>query len=198
MSSSSFEARRRTAMRSEMDIMRMDERQRLHWLEANRATLIVVGLVWLLMIAFELIEGRTPGFLIVMTPIFAAVTVGFYYYYARDRDVMWVEPVLFIVLFGFGHWLATAVSWVGEFSTGGLLGFFPEEPAHSIWSAAIRVLEFPLLSVVRVVDPYEHHNWILVMVLNSLLWASLAFLGFRAARSRGLARDRRAAGRSEV
>ncbi len=60
-------------MKSEMDLMRMDERQRFHWLRANRATLMVVGVVWLLMIAFELSEGRTPGFLLVMVPIFAGI-----------------------------------------------------------------------------------------------------------------------------
>ncbi|MBN1458627.1 MAG: hypothetical protein JXA57_03765 [Armatimonadetes bacterium] len=177
-------------MTSEMDIMRMDERQRLHWLHANRATLIVVGVVWLLMIAFELSEGRTPGFLIVMVPIFAAIRFGFYYYYARDREARWVEPVLFFILFGFGHWLATVTAWLGEFSTSGFLGLFPEEPAHSIWRGAIRVLEFPLLSIARAVDPSEQHDWTWIVILNSLLWAGLAFLAFRAARSRRVSIDR--------
>jgi hypothetical protein len=176
-------------MRSEMDIMRMDERQRLHWLEANRATLMVVGVVWLLMIAFELLEGRTPGFLIVMVPTIAAVRFGFYYYYARDRDVRWVEPVLFVVLLGFGHWLATLSAWVGEFSTSGFLGLFPEEPAHSIWRGAIRVLEFPLITLTRAVDPLGRHDWSWVTIPNSLLWAGLAFLAFRAARSRRAAAE---------
>jgi hypothetical protein len=172
-----------------MDIMRMDERQRLHWLEANRATLIVVGIVWLMMIAFELIEGRRPGFLIAMVPVFAAIRLGFYYYYARDRDMRWVEPALFVVLFGLGHWAATTTAWVGEFSTSGLFGLFPEEPAHSIWSAAVRVLEFPLLTLTRAVDPPGHVVADLATILNSALWAAVAFLGFRAARTRRLARE---------
>jgi len=105
-------------MRTEMDVLGMDERQRLHWLEANRSTLMLVGVVWLLMIAFELTEGRRPGFLIAMVPIFAGLRFGFYYYYARDRDVRWVQPALFVALFALGHWVATAAAWVGEFSTG--------------------------------------------------------------------------------
>ena len=169
-------------MRSEMDLMRMDERQRLYWLRANRATLMVVGVVWLLMIAFELSEGRTPGFLIVMVPIFASIRFGFYYYHARDRDVRWVERVLFLVLFGFGHWVATSVAWVGEFSTGGLLGFFPEEPAHSAWVTAIHILEFPLVTFVRH-NEIDQSGWAnVLMVMNSALWAGAAYLAVWAAR----------------
>ncbi len=170
-------------MRSEMDLMRMDERQRLHWLRANRATLMVVGVVWLLMIAFELSEERTPGFLLVMVPIFAGIRFGFFYYYARDREVRWVERVLFVVLFGFGHWAATATAWVGEFSTSGLFGLFPEEPAHAFWVTAIHILEFPLLTIVRHYDPLAQSGWAnLMMVLNSAVWAGVAYLIVWAAR----------------
>ena len=169
-------------MRSEMDLMRMDERQRLHWLRANRATLMVVGVVWLLMIAFELSEGRTPGFLIIMVPIFASIRFGFYYYHTRDRDIRWVERVLFLVLFGFGHWVATSVAWIGKFSTSGLLGLFPEEPAHSAWVTAIHILEFPLVTFVRH-NEIDQSGWAnLLMVLNSAVWAGVAYLVVWAAR----------------
>jgi hypothetical protein len=172
-------------MISEMNLMRMDERQRFHWLRANRATLMVVGVVWLLMIAFELTEGRTPGFLIVMVPIFAGIRFGFYYYYARDREVRWVERVLFVVLFGFGHWAATAAAWVGEFSTSGLFGIFPEEPAHSAWVTARHILEFPLLTIVRHSGLSEQSVWAnVLMVLNSALWAGGAYFLVWAARRR--------------
>ncbi|MCK5596038.1 MAG: hypothetical protein KAJ04_01205 [Candidatus Eisenbacteria sp.] len=169
-------------MRSEMDLMRMDERQRLYWLRANRTTLMFVGVVWLLMIAFELSEGRTPGFLLVMVPIFAGIRFGFFYYYARDHDVRWVERVLFLVLFGFGHWVATSVAWIGKFSTSGLLGFFPEEPAHSAWVTAIHILEFPLVTLVRH-NAIDQSGWAnVLMVLNSALWAGVAYLIVWAAR----------------
>ncbi|MCK4409576.1 MAG: hypothetical protein KAW67_05795 [Candidatus Eisenbacteria sp.] len=181
-------------MRSEMDLMRMDERQRLHWLRANRATLMVVGVVWLLMIAFELSEQRTPGFLIVMVPIFAGIRFGFYYYYARDRDVRWVERVLFVVLVGFGHWVATATAWVGEFSTSGLFGLFPEEPAHSAWVTAIDIFEFPLVTFVRH-NEIDQSGWAnVLMILNSALWAGAAYLVVWAARRRRVAASEGAAG----
>ena len=179
-------------MKSEMDLMRMDERQRLHWFRANRATLMVVGVVWLLMIAFELSEGRTPGFLLVMVPIFAGIRFGFFYYFARDRDVRWVEPVLFVALLGFGHWAATAAAWVGKFSTSGLLGFFPEEPAHSAWVTAIHVLEFPLVTFVRH-SGIDQSGWAnVLMVMNSALWAGAAYLVVWAARRRRMAASGRA------
>ena len=69
-------------MKSEMDVMRMDERQRLHWLMANRALLLIVGLVWLGLIGWELAQGRRPLFLIIMVPVFALVRAVLYRYYA--------------------------------------------------------------------------------------------------------------------
>ena len=175
-------------MKSEMDILRMDERQRLHWLEANRATLMTVGIVWLLMIAFELSESRTPGFLIAMVPIFAGLRFGFYWYYARDRDIRWVQPVLFIVLFALGHWVATVTAWVGEFATEGWLWFVPPDPGHGVWVGTARSLEFPLITLIGQDSGLPEAVGSIVMVLNSLLWAGAAFLilwAARRARARG-------------
>lgn len=72
-------------MRTEMDAMRMDERQRLAWLQANRATLLVVGVTWLALIVSELFQDRVPGFLIAMVPVFALVRFGCYRFYIRHR-----------------------------------------------------------------------------------------------------------------
>ena len=58
-------------MKNEMDVLSMDERQRLAWLRANRATLIFVGLIWVIMILHELTRGRFPLFLMVMVPVIA-------------------------------------------------------------------------------------------------------------------------------
>ena len=70
-------------MKNEMDAMGFDERQRLAWLLANRATLIVVGLVWLGLIAWELSQSRQPWFLMAMVPGFALVRLGFYRWFMR-------------------------------------------------------------------------------------------------------------------
>jgi hypothetical protein len=68
-------------MKSEMDVMSMDERQRLSWLKANRGALLTLGVVWLGMIVWELAHNRTPTFLIVMIPIIAFIRFLFYRYY---------------------------------------------------------------------------------------------------------------------
>ena len=73
-------------MKSEMDAMRLDERQQLHWLRANRVTLMLVGVVWLAMIAWEVVyRGTVPYFLIAMVPVFAVVRFGTFLYYSRQN-----------------------------------------------------------------------------------------------------------------
>lgn len=70
-------------MANEMDALRMDERQRLSWLKANRATLMLVGLCWLGIIVSELLAHREPWFYLIMVPVFAAIRSVFYRFYAR-------------------------------------------------------------------------------------------------------------------
>jgi hypothetical protein len=70
-------------MSSEMDVMGMDERQRLAWLRANRVTLIVVGITWLGMIAREWARGTFPVFLVVMVPVFALIRFASYRFFVR-------------------------------------------------------------------------------------------------------------------
>jgi hypothetical protein len=165
-------------MKSEMDLMQMDERQRLSWLMANRATLILVGVVWLSLIAWEYGEGRHPAFLVVMVPVFAAARLAFYWYYARDRDTQWPHRVMFFAMTAVGHLVATVAAGVGELSTGGLLGLF-HEPGYGAWRTTLRILEFPLLTIVRLSDPHRMQAYGWVMVLNSLLWAGVIFLVVR-------------------
>jgi hypothetical protein len=71
-------------MKTEMDVMKLDERQRSAWFQANRVTLMLVGITWLGMICWELYQQRTPVFLIVMVPVFALLRFGFYRYYSRS------------------------------------------------------------------------------------------------------------------
>jgi len=169
-------------MRTEMDLLHMDERQRSHWLRANRATLMVVGVVWLLMVAFELSEGRTPVFLIAMVPVFAGLRFGFYCYYARDLDVKWVDRALFVGLVALGHWIATVFAWMQEFSTGSLFWFVPPEPSHRYWAGFARVLEFPILTFIPEDAEGPEFVGVFLTILNSLVWAGAAYLLVRVAR----------------
>ncbi len=70
-------------MRSEMEMMKMDERQRTAWLLANRATLMVTGILWLGVIALELARGRTPVVMIALVPVIALIRFVFYRIYVR-------------------------------------------------------------------------------------------------------------------
>jgi hypothetical protein len=80
-----------------MDIMKMDERQRLAWFMANRGTLLTVGAVWIGMIGWELTHGRMPSFLLIMVPVFALLRAGLYRWYC-DRpfveDALAAEPLI--------------------------------------------------------------------------------------------------------
>jgi hypothetical protein len=70
-------------VKTEMDALAMDERRRLHWLRANRATLLAVGATWVAMIGWELLHNKLPIFLIAMVPVFAGLRLGFYLHYSR-------------------------------------------------------------------------------------------------------------------
>jgi hypothetical protein len=72
-------------MVTEMDVMGFDERQRWAWLQANRVTLVLVGLTWLGMIIWDLVQGRFPRFLIVMVPVFAVARFVSFRLYLRTR-----------------------------------------------------------------------------------------------------------------
>jgi hypothetical protein len=61
----------------------MDERQRVCWLYANRAMIFIIGAVWLGIIGWELSQGRTPLFMIVMVPVLALVRLFIYLYYSK-------------------------------------------------------------------------------------------------------------------
>jgi hypothetical protein len=79
-------------MTSEMDLLRMDERQRLSWLMANRGTLVAVGIVWLGMLVWEIAHDRPPVFLVVMVPVFGLLRLALYKFYVStpvelDRSI---------------------------------------------------------------------------------------------------------------
>jgi hypothetical protein len=73
-------------MKSEMDLLRMDERQRLCWLFANRAMIFIIGAIWLCMIGYELLHGRTRWFMIAMVPVLALTRLIIYLYYSKRLE----------------------------------------------------------------------------------------------------------------
>ena len=57
-------------------------------------------------------------------------------------------------------------------------------PGHGAWTSTLVILEFPLLMIARVNDPFRsgYYGWL--TVLNSLVWASVIYLAVRAVRRR--------------
>ena len=70
-------------MKTEMDTLGLDERQRVCWLYANRALIFVVGIVWLGMIGWEVWHQRPPIFMIIMIPVFALIRFMAFMLYAK-------------------------------------------------------------------------------------------------------------------
>ncbi|UCE23998.1 MAG: hypothetical protein JSU74_11975 [Candidatus Zixiibacteriota bacterium] len=73
-------------MKSEMDLLGMNSHDRLHWLKANRITLMAVGLVWIGMIVQRVLTGSIPWFLIAMVFVFAGLRLVSYLLYKRSAD----------------------------------------------------------------------------------------------------------------
>lgn len=73
-------------MKDRIGNQQRNEHRHLAWLRANRATLIVVGLCWLGMIGWELVQHRTPVFLIAMVPVFALVRLAFFHRYKKGEE----------------------------------------------------------------------------------------------------------------
>jgi hypothetical protein len=74
-------------MKNEMELMNMDERQRLAWFMANRGTVIAIGAAWIAMIGWELFHERVPIFLMIMVPVFALLRAGLYFFYSSRSFV---------------------------------------------------------------------------------------------------------------
>ena len=97
-----------------------------------------------------------------------------------------MRRIILLLAIAVTHVIVTIVCGTAEFSTGRFI-FSPPSPAHGFWSVALKVVEFPLLSVVRVLDSKNLPFYPYIMVLNSLLWATAVVLGIRAIRKRFVA-----------
>jgi hypothetical protein len=71
-------------MKNEMDALKMDERQRLCWLLANRITLIAVGILWMGLIFLQYSHNLSLSFLVAMVPVIGLFRLGSYLYYMRS------------------------------------------------------------------------------------------------------------------
>jgi len=67
---------------------------------------------------------------------------------------------------------------VVEFDTSGFL-FKKPAISHSFWVALLAILEFPLITICRVIEIPENDFYLIVFIMNSFLWAATVFYGYR-------------------
>jgi hypothetical protein len=70
-------------MKTEMDVLKMDERQKLCWLMANRAIIFVIFIAWAGIIIRDFLQGRNPIVMIILIPVLALIRFLFYLYYSK-------------------------------------------------------------------------------------------------------------------
>ncbi|UCG52940.1 MAG: hypothetical protein JSW58_05110 [Candidatus Latescibacterota bacterium] len=97
-----------------------------------------------------------------------------------------MRKLIAVVIVAGVHWLVTVGLMLAELDTGGLLGLFPTR-GHDVVVGLLKVVEFPLLTVFYAVAPDGETLLLPVMILNSLLWGAVVYLGFRLVRRMGLA-----------
>jgi hypothetical protein len=90
-----------------------------------------------------------------------------------------MRRVMIIAWIAVGHALGTVACGLGEHTSSRFL-WNPPSQSHAAWAGALRVLEFPLLALVRARDPRGLPFYVPVMILNSLLWAVVIYLAARA------------------
>lgn len=190
-------------MSTEMDALRMDERQRLAWLMANRGTLMAVGLTWIGLTVRELAQSRMPLFLIVMVPVFAALRAGLFVYYCstpmdlsgrggfhgarmlKTGAAMLLALALFLPLYGFGGDTARlGFSW--DLLRADWFDAFPLALAF-LWPVAMLAARRRLVLLRQVAEPFlAALSVLLVLWLPQFQWEArtlwIFFLGFESAK----------------
>lgn len=94
-----------------------------------------------------------------------------------------MRKVILLLIIAVIHVVLTIVCGVAEYSTSWFL-FSPPSSTHGFWSVALKVVEFPLLAIIRAQAPKHLPFYSYVMVLNSFLWATVIVIGIRLCRNR--------------
>lgn len=68
------------------------------------------------------------------------------------------------------HWIVTLAVGLCELRSSNFHFFQSPDPSHPFWSTLLNILEVPLLTIYRVVDPQRVKYYLPVMTANSLLW----------------------------
>ncbi len=88
------------------------------------------------------------------------------------------KTITTIVVLAGCHFVLYIIAGIAEFDTGSFL-FKNPEPSHSFWVTMLLVLEFPLITLCRLVGLPENDFYLIVFIINSFLWAAVLHSGYK-------------------
>lgn len=88
------------------------------------------------------------------------------------------KTIISIVILAGLYFILYIIVGIVEFDTSSFL-FQKPAPSHGFWVAMLSVLEFPLITICRVVEIPENDFYLIVFIMNSFLWAVIVYYGFR-------------------
>lgn len=94
-----------------------------------------------------------------------------------------MRRALVIIVIAAVQSFATLACGIGRVTTSGFLWNRPA-PAHRVLGKVLDILELPLLTLVRRLDAQDQSVYLPVMILNSLLWGAIIYLGIAAVKGR--------------
>jgi hypothetical protein len=94
-----------------------------------------------------------------------------------------MRKIILFLAIAAAHVAATIVCGVAEVTTGGFV-FSSPSSTHSFWSVALKIFEFPLLTISRARDSMDPPFYTYIMSLNSFVWTSVIVLGIRVLKRR--------------
>lgn len=90
-----------------------------------------------------------------------------------------MRKFLIIAALAFAHFLAYTFCTIREFDTNAWFPFTWEpSESHATWLFLMKALEFPVATVANSLSAIPHELQLPAMILNSLLWGSVAYYIF--------------------
>jgi len=94
-----------------------------------------------------------------------------------------MRTVILLLIITAVHVAATIICGFGKELTCGFV-FSSPSSTYGMWSAALKVFEFPFLTISQFNDSINPPYYPYIMVFNSLFWATVILFGIRVYRKR--------------
>jgi len=87
-----------------------------------------------------------------------------------------MRKILMIAALAFAHFLAYIFCAIRELDTNAMFPFtWQPSEGHATWLFLMKALEFPVATVANSLSAIPHELALPVLILNSLLWGSVAY-----------------------